>query len=159
MKKIIFIFIFTTFLFADNYKMYEDYVNRIVNYSLELKKPIYDPFLKPVFKYINPSSYALIYISKKNNKHKHKETKFRIISILIANSFNDGKWINNNKVWLEYKIGNEIIKQWLKEGQVINGYKIIKIEKGDVLLKHNNKIEKLVFHKKNNRKLRIRIVK
>jgi len=125
MKKLVVFLTFSIFLFANNdYKMYENYVNQILNYSLRLKAPIYNLFYKPYENIVKKDS-------KKYKKIIQDKSTLKILAIL------------NDKVLLSYNFVNKKEQKWLKVGESIAGYKIIKIKKGVVLLKYKNKIEKL----------------
>ena len=122
MKKVVLFLTFSIFLFANNnYKLYENYVNQMLHYSLKLKTPIYDSFYK--------KAEVLKVAPNKFEKIIQVQPELKILAIL------------NNKVLLSYKEIDKNERKWLKVGQSIKNHKIIKIKKGVVLLKYKNKIE------------------
>ena len=171
MKKIVLFLTFFVVLFANNnYKLYEHYVNRILHYSFELKIPIYNPF------YIESIHKSIV----NNVKIKNSELKLKV-SVVLNNKILLSYMIMPKKVQKakeeakgviekikhfvkkdekkEIKPKKEIwIKKWVKVGDTIEGYKIIQIDKGVVLLKHNNKIEKVVYDKIN-KKINIKVLR
>jgi len=146
MKKI-FLFLLTfNISFANvSYSLYENYVEDILNYSLKLNTPPYNPF------YISHKV-----IDKKNIKkstsdaNQHFVTqikpKLKVLAIL------------NNKVLLNFKHMKKNEKKWLKIGESLENYKLIKITKGAVLFKHEKKIEVLQTNIKTN-KFKLKVVK
>jgi hypothetical protein len=61
----------------------------------------------------------------------------------------------NDEVLLNYKDVNKNEKKWLKKGEKLEDYKILKIKKDSVLLKHKNKIEILKLHNVNKINLKV----
>jgi len=163
MKKIFLIVIFVIFSFANvnNYKIYEDYTNKILNYSLKLKTPINNPFNKPVFKAVALSSYKVIAYKKKARAKLRVKAKakpkpnFKIISIFRGRILS----CNSDKVWLSCNYNGKTEKKWLKVGESVRGYKVVKIEKGFIVLKNGKEIEKVVYHKTYNNKINIKVSK
>jgi hypothetical protein len=140
MKKIVLFLIFFNYIFAySNYKIYEDYINQILNYSLKLSNDIYNPFV--------PKKIVKKDKSKKQIKSKitvvQVKPKVKVLAIL------------NDEVLLNYKDVNKNEKKWLKKGEKLEDYKILKIKKDSVLLKHKNKIEILKLHNVNKINLKV----
>jgi hypothetical protein len=129
MKKIVFLLIFNIAFANISCKSYEKYVKEMSNYSLNLEPISYNPFYVPKVK-------------KEVHKVIKSKPKIKILAVL------------NNKVLLNLKIKRKSRKKWLKIGDSINGYKLIKITKDAVVFKYKNKIEIFKMNS-NNFKLRV----
>jgi hypothetical protein len=129
MKKIVFLLIFNVAFANISCKSYEKYVKEMSNYSLNLEPISYNPFYVPKVK-------------KEVHKVIKSKPKIKILAVL------------NNKVLLNLKIKRKSRKKWLKIGDSINGYKLIKITKDAVVFKYKNKIEIFKMNS-NNFKLRV----
>jgi hypothetical protein len=136
MKKIVLFLIFFNYIFAySNYKIYEDYINQILNYSLKLSNDIYNPFV--------PKKIVKKDKSKKQIKSKitvvQVKPKVKVLAIL------------NDEVLLNYKDVNKNEKKWLKIGESLENYKLISIKKNTVLFKYKNTIKVLPIDIKTNK--------
>jgi hypothetical protein len=130
MKKIVLFLLIFNVAFANiSCKSYEKYVKEMSNYSLNLEPISYNPFYVPKVK-------------KEVHKVIKSKPKIKILAVL------------NNKVLLNLKIKRKSRKKWLKIGDSINGYKLIKITKDAVVFKYKNKIEIFKMNS-NNFKLRV----
>ncbi len=116
MKKIIFL-IFFVFLFADVSNIIGE-IKNIENYTPKFKH------------FVNYNIFV-------NNKVKNQYKKSVVVSNTNTNSNLTLYAVFQNKV--------NINGIWLKVGEVINGYKIIKIASNKVILKKDGKIKKLVL--------------
>jgi hypothetical protein len=123
MKKIFLFSIIFNMAFANvNYKVYENYVNDILNYSLPFDYSFYNPFYVPHKKIITR-------INRKKLQVNKPKSKLKILAIL------------NNKVLLNFSNIRKKTTKWIKIGESLENYKLISITKNTVLFKHENKIE------------------
>jgi hypothetical protein len=125
MKKIFLFSIIFNMAFANvNYKVYENYVNDILNYSLPFDYSFYNPFYVPHKKIITR-------INRKKLQVNKPKSKLKILAIL------------NNKVLLNFSNIRKKTTKWLKIGKSLENYKLISIKKNTVLFKYKNKIKVL----------------
>ena len=120
----------------DNFNIYKHQVNSLINYTLKTPKHIYDMFV--VKKSVKP-------------KAKVNKIKSEILKIKSQNNINLVA-ILNNKILL--KINNQT--KWLKVGDKVDNYKIIKIlNKNSIIILDNKKIRILSINK-NKFKIKVR---
>ncbi len=126
MKKLIYYFL-PIFLFGNSgLAIYQTYVKQLEQYSVKLPKDIYNPFLKP--KVVKVTKVDGNTTKKVSNTKQFVEHKLLLLAVL------------NKQVLL--KIDGLDVQKWMKKGDKIDNYQLLKIiNSNSVLVKRidNNK--------------------
>jgi len=140
-QKLVIIFISISFLNGMKIDINKNYITELLNYKVELPKYIDNPFVVKQIKIIKKNKKSKR-VKKRIYVPKFVEKKIYLLAVL------------NKKVLV--KVEGLNVKKWLKEGDVIEGYKIRKIiNNNSILVSIKNKTKIITMKQKNNINIKV----
>ena len=153
-KLVIINLLFISLYAKDDLKIYEQYADYLVNYTVNLPKDLKDPFLG-----LKIRKYKKVQIlnAKEIKKTKKIKTKKKIYTKKYNTNLNIeilAIFITNDKKEALLRVNSR--KKTVKEGEFIIGdYKLQKIINSDTILVSNKNITKIIKMKKNNINIKV----